>query len=91
MNTRDMRMTAFSKILKLKQAASHKSLLNKARLTPENFNLIFRSKLFEFVVTSAEYKDNLLGELTETLNNAICPICQFEFVGKTVILKCGHI
>lgn len=76
MNSRDVRMTAFSKILKLKQAASHKSLLNKSRLTPDNFNLIFKSKLFDFVDTTDTFKDNLLSEMTETLNNAICPICQ---------------
>jgi len=91
MKSRDVRMTAFSKILKLKQAASHKSLLNKNKLTPDNFNMIFKSKLFDFVETSDGFKDNLLYELSETLNNAICAVCQYEFVGKTVILKCGHI
>mmetsp|Transcript_55078 Transcript_55078/g.120077 ORF Transcript_55078/g.120077 Transcript_55078/m.120077 type:complete len:121 (+) Transcript_55078:1355-1717(+) len=87
-----MRIHAFAKIMRLKQACSHHRLLYKKTASVEQLDMIERNKLFAFVDNeNTNFKLNLVENIVNELNDSNCAICQYEYDSDTVILKCGHL
>lgn len=79
-----MRIKAFTLILRLKQCASHRSLMLKSKLTSG-----FEQDLRKFLSPSTNF-NTCITKINESLDENWCSECENE-LGNTVILKCGHV